>query len=224
MHRFFRVIQVALLIAVCGFGVGARSAEKGTVLQACSDLFGASIDANEDLFEVNSIFVLQPKFDSAGNLIRLSVFPKYWLEEKHPEWTEPEKWPLFSPNEYEELVTRLNTLVPKGALLEASKGSFVTNSTAYLLDKYEYAYLLRGSVADLGVRFVDLYPFHELKGSVKKKQHLKSVFSDDHRILVGELNYFVRPADYRSIKLRRPQRLRVVGPIKGYCFGGHCNH
>ena len=224
MHRFFKAVQLALLIAVCGFGVAARSAEKVKVLQACSAVFGTSIDKNEDLFEVNSSFVLQPGFDSANNLFKLSVFPKYWLEETHPQWTQPDRWPLFSVAEYENLLSRLNTLSPTGGLLEASKGSVVTNMTEYFLDKYERAYVLRGSYADIGVRFVEFYPVHELKGNVRKKQHLKNVLSDDYRIAVGELNYFVRPADYRNIKLGRPQRLMVVGPIKGYCFGGHCNH
>jgi hypothetical protein len=70
----------------------------------------------------------------------------------------------------------------------------------------------------------DVYPFHDLKGSVKQKRRLKNIFWDDYRIAGGEMNYFVRPADYRNIELGRTQRLTVVGPIKGYCFAGHCNH
>ena len=223
MLRFSAAIQLFVIITLCGFVVGGQSLEKSTVLHDCANLFGASIDTSEDLFEVNSLFVLQPKFDSAGKLIELSVFPKYALEEKHPEWTEPEKWPLFSPSEYKDLLTRLDTLKRKGNLIEPARIGVVTNSTAHMLDKYEHAYLISGWVADLGVRFLDLYPFHQIRGRVRKKGQLKNAFSEGSRILVGELNYFVRPADYRKVRLGQIQRLQVVGPIRGYCFAGHCN-
>src|SRR6185295_16867127 len=161
------LISVTLLLFLSAIGCAAQNLAKSTVLNDCAKVFGESIDTRLNLFEVNPSFVLQPQFDEHDNLTRLSVFPKYFLEEEHPEWTEPPHWPLFLPAEFKSLLNRLDKIVSKGKLVEPGIGGVVTNSTSYFLDKYEHAYVNHGNVID-DVRFVHVYPFHEIEGKVQK--------------------------------------------------------
>ena len=215
-------LAFALLLALTT-ACGAQNISKPTVLSSCANLFGASIDPKLNLFEVNQLFVLQPKFDATDNLIALAVFPKYWLEEFHPEWTEPQHWPLFSPAEFQRLLAHTEGVVAKGKLLAAGSGSVITNSTAYFLDRYERAYVRHGNVVN-DVRFIEVYPFHEIEGNVRKKKRERTFMRKEfYRVLVGELNYFIERDQYRKLVRGRKQKLLVVGPIKGYCYAGFCN-
>jgi hypothetical protein len=218
-----RLIAAKLLPLLLAGGCAAQSAAKPTVLNDCTKVFGASIDTALNLFEVTPAFVLQPKFDDHDNLTVLSVFPKYWLEETHPEWTEPHHWPLFSPAEFQIVLTRLDNVISKGRLLALGTGGIVTNSTNYFLDRYEHAYVHHGNVID-DVRFFDVYPFHEIEGKVRKARSFTSLLGGEfYQALVGELVYFVEREQYRKLRLRRSQKILVVGPIKGFCYAGFCN-
>lgn len=218
--RFLLTLICLLALAmVCS----AQNIKKPAVLNSCEDVFGTSIDTKLNLFEVNEFFVLQPRFDAAADVIELSVLPKYFLQESHPEWSEPEHWPLLSSAEVQNLLARLEAVVPKGKLVATAADSVITNSTGYFLDRYERAYVYRGNVVS-GVRFFHVFPFHTMEGYVRKAKHERSVFNEDfYRVLIGQLNYFVDRAQYHKLKRGRTQKLRVVGPIKGYCLGGFCN-
>jgi hypothetical protein len=215
---------ILLLIALLPFRANGQVNEESSILTRCASIFGAMIDTRENLFEVNGPYILQPRFDSRGVLISLSVFPKYWLEPTHPEWTEPDKMPVLSEVEYASLLTRLDGVTPRGKLVASGAGSVVTNSTQYFLDKYEYGYLRRGEYGPKRVRFLDIYPFHVVEGRVIKKRRDKQ-FSNEwyFQVLVGELNYFVSANDYLKLKPGRTQKFLAVGPVSGYCFAGHCN-
>lgn len=213
------MIQLVLLIAI---GCSAQNIQKPAALNACSSLFGKPIDTKLNLFEVNSLFVLEPRFDAHDNLTALSIFPKYFLEEEHPEWTEPKDWPLLSEAEYQTLLTRLDGVAAKGQLIAAGFGSVVTNSTNYPRDRYEHAYVIRGEVVDK-VRFLDVYPIHQIEGMVRRRRHYKFLNEEFYQVLVGEMNYFMEPTDYRKLKRGSTQKLAVVGPIKGSCYSGFCN-
>ena len=201
----------------------AQNLKKNTVLDSCANVFGTSIDTKLNLFQANSSFVLQPRFDGDDNLIALSVFPKYFLEDSHPEWREPEHWPLFSAVEYKEQLQHTEQLVAKGKLIASVSDPVITNSTQYFLDRYRHAYVRHGNVLT-SVRFFDVYPFHEITGNVRMLKHEHSSFHGNlYWALVGELNYFVDRNQFGKLRRGRTQKLLVVGPVKGYCYGGFCN-
>jgi len=210
------------LVLVLAIGCAAQNIQKRMALDSCSRIFGATIDPHLNLFEVDSNFVLQPRFDSAENLTALSVLPKYYFAEQHPEWAEPRQWPLFSNKDYRTLLAQLDGLAPKGELLSVYPGGAITNSTNYPDDRYERALVVRGEVADR-IRFFHIYPTRQIEGRVRKKRHYQGPGFDIYQVLVGELNYLVEPADYRRLKRGSMQRLTVIGPVKGFCFAHFCN-
>lgn len=210
---------LVLLLAISGAG---QNISKPKALAACSSVFGATVDVKLNLFEVNSMFILEPRFDVHDNLTALSVFPKYFLEEQHPEWTEPPHWPLLSEADYQILLARTDRVVAKGNLIAAGLGGTVTNSTYYPRDRYERAYVIRGQTGDM-VRFFDVYPIHQIEGTIRKRRHRKFLDDDFYQVLVGKLNYLMVRADYLKLGRGSKQKFSVVGPIQGYCYAGFCN-
>lgn len=175
-----RLISIALICAAVllySASINAQAAEKKTVLETCARLFGASLDTKPNLFEVNSLFVLHAKFDSHDELTELAVFPKYLLEESHPEWTEPNNKVYLSRSEYENLLSRLDVLKPKGRLIHSVESGAITNSTNYYLDQYEHCFVDWGEWWDWyrsdnfrgEIRFFSIHYFHQVEGKIKKK-------------------------------------------------------
>lgn len=227
--RIKRVVKLcpallaSLALLISSAAANSRAGEKAATLEAFAELFGPPVDERESLFEVNTLFVLRPKYDSHGRLVELAVFPKYWLEETHPEWTEPPKASLLAKSEYAELLGRLESVKPKGELISAGMGSVITNMTEYFLDRYGRAFVRRGERASDGVRFFEVYYSHEIEGKVEKKRASNSFGERFYQVLVGEFVYCVRAEDFSRLRTGRVEKFSAVGPIKGQCLGGYCN-
>jgi hypothetical protein len=128
----------------------AKVSEKESVLQECNDLFGPAVDSKQNLFNVNEFYVLSAKFDVGGKLVELAVQPRYFFDQSHPDWTEPEKFSFLSKSDYENLLVRPDRIRPKGRLLKGSSAlSYVTNMTAHHTEIYEHAALVWGELVDL---------------------------------------------------------------------------
>jgi len=159
--------KILLLIPIFCFSTTTLFAHKNTsertkILQLCLKEFGPSVDQSRNLFDVNQAFVLQVTFDRRNKLSELAIEPKYFFNETHPEWTEPDSFPLLSWDEFKTLVQRLDGLKPKGQLTKpVNTIAFVTNSTGYYREYYERALLEWGEVGirgepDDGIRFFSL--------------------------------------------------------------------
>jgi hypothetical protein len=213
----------ALAFCVVAAAAGARASEKETVLRACGREFGAAVDAKQNLFEVNDSFVLQPKFDARGALDMMSVTPKYYFEETHPEWTEPHHWPLLSRSEFAAVLARVDSVRPRGRWAWSSgDSSAVTNSTHYFTDEYEHAFVERGDYADIGVRFVHIYFMHGVAGVVARKYRCGRGFEDDfreglHHVTAGGCGYFVGRTTFARLRVGRRSRFRAAGPMGARC-------
>jgi hypothetical protein len=218
------VVQLALILVLGAGECAGQNKDKLSVLKKCESIFGKPIDAQANLFEVNSQFVLQPHFDAGDNLISLEVVPKYFFEKTHHEWTEPDDFPLLSESQYRSLLLRFDACSPRGKLVATTKICVVTNSTCNLLDRYEYGYVRRGRFGK-EYRYFSLYPFHEIEGEIIEKAKYENQYEEGemYRVLVGELNYFVRLDDYEKLRIGQVQKFPAVGPIKGFCFAGLCN-
>lgn len=210
----------------------AQASEKKAVLDTCAKLFGPSLDAKQNLFEVNHLFALQAKFDSHDELTELAVFPKYFVEESHPEWAEPNDRVYLSRSEYESLLSRLDTIKSKGRLIHSVENGAITNSTERYLDQHEHGFLNwfewwdwdRADNFKWEVRFFYLHFFHPIEGKVKKKRECRYCYGGRcpayYYVVVGGCGYFVRRATYSRLKVGRPAKLLAAGPFEGMCGGG----
>lgn len=223
LTRTLALRLVALALCLVAAAAQARASEKESVLRACEREFGAALDERENLFEVNASFVLQAKFDARGALDLMSVTPKYFFEETHPEWTQPHHWPLLDRSEFAAVLARIDSVRQRGRWLWSSGDTFaVTNSTHYFLDEYEHAFVERGDYVDLGVRFVYVYFAHEIAGVVERKYRCGGSFNGHPadvllHVTVGECGYFVGRRTFARLRVGRRARFRAVGPMGGRC-------
>ncbi len=152
--RATRLPAQTLLVLLLLFSAADASAlERGETLRRCREQFGAAVDEERNLFEVNEWYVLEVKFDPRSRLSELNVVPKHFFEESRPEWEEPEsptpegyRARYLTRYDYEKLLQRLDRVAPKGRLLKRGVGAVVTNMTSPVQDYYERAELTRGEV------------------------------------------------------------------------------
>src|SRR6185436_14167372 len=111
-----QVLIAIVLTASTALAASGQRSEKQDMLRTCAREFGAPIDSAEHFFAINQDFVLQLNFNSAGLLTELVVKPKYFFNQHHPEWKEPDDVPLISWANFKALVARLDALKPKGQL------------------------------------------------------------------------------------------------------------
>lgn len=148
IKRYSKWLENDVLVAIPP--AYAKASEQDSIMRICSQLFGAPVDTKHTLFEVNEFYVLRVRFDNRGKLEQLAVEPKYFFEESHPAWKEPDNFTNLTKVEYEKLLGRLDSVKPKGALRKPASGiSVVTNMTAWHKAVYENAVLEWGEVADL---------------------------------------------------------------------------
>jgi hypothetical protein len=136
-----------LLLPVSAY---AKRSEKESILRICNQLFSSPIDTKQHLFEVNQFYVLRVKFNNRDRLEQLAVEPKYFFEESHPDWREPDNFTNLTKADYDDSLARLDRVKSKGALIKPASGiSVVTNMTAWHKAIYKHAVLEWGEVVDL---------------------------------------------------------------------------
>jgi hypothetical protein len=163
--RLATLVLVALLS--CAFVADAKPSEKQRLLLACAREFGPAVDRTQNLFEINPMFVLQAQFNRRGSLSEFAVKPKYFFNRSHPEWEEPNDFPLFSWADFQTLVARVDALKPKGPLTKpANDIAVITNHTGYFRETYRHGLLEWGEVGigrrgkpENGVRFFTIRYF-----------------------------------------------------------------
>jgi len=223
-------LVITLILIFCSVEVNAQADEKSLILKNCTELFGPPVDAEQSLFEINSLYALAVRFDSQGSLNELAFFPKYFFGETYPEWNRPQAPIHLSKVEYENLLKRLDSVKSKGNLIKTAANPTTSNFSVRFLDQYERAFLYR--VEELGdsldvhnVRFASLYFSHEIEGKVRKKQKYQYSWlrKDYYQVSVGKLNYFVGREVYLKLRPGRVAKFPAVGPIKGICDDSNCN-
>lgn len=135
-----------LILLLFSFSLGVHGTERKDVLQKCDRFFGKPIDEKPFiLYEINSLFVLSTEFNKSDELTVLNILPKYYFEEQHPEWKEPDQRPKLSSIEYEDILQKLETIKPRGALVSVSPAGVILNDTVWHFSYYENSYWDRGS-------------------------------------------------------------------------------
>lgn len=129
--RLMKYILAALLCFFVSLSVGAKVSEKQEILNRCTAEFGVAVDTQQNIFAVNRFYVLRLIFTKHGKLADLAVQPRFYFNETHPEWEEPDDFKRLSKSEYEELLERLEPMKPKGRLLKpAPQIGAIANLTA----------------------------------------------------------------------------------------------
>ena len=149
-------IAVLLIILVCLASsfrwapIEAGTSDKDRIMSICNQVFGKLIDEKQNLFEINVFYVLRANFDKRNHIEEFAVEPKYFFEESHPEWEEPDNFKYLSMDEYEKWLKEIDAIIPKGKLIKpAAAISFVTNLTAWHTEIYEKAALTWSELVDL---------------------------------------------------------------------------
>lgn len=148
--RSFVAAVVILLAAISPSVASARRSEASRILRICTQLYGATVDWQRHQFAVNEFYVLGLKFNARGSLIELEVSPKYFFEEAHADWAEPDNFTYLSKSQYDAVLEQIDTIKPRGALIKSSESiSVVTNMTAPHREIYRRAMLDWGEIIDL---------------------------------------------------------------------------
>jgi len=146
-------LKLGLLILTCFCltpVVAAKPTERTRVLRFCTQTYGAIADQKRNLFSISEFYVLRLSFDRAGWLTELAVEPRYYYDEDHPDWAEPDNFPYLSKAEYDRLVAEVDRIKPKGPLVKpASLTSVVTNMTARRRQSHRAGILEWGELVDL---------------------------------------------------------------------------
>ena len=146
----FVTASVICLTTLSATSAKPREPEIKRVLGTCTRLYGSAVDKKRHLFTVNEFYVLALKFNSRGRLLQLDVSPKYFFEEAHPEWAEPDNFSFLSESQYKTLLNQIDSIKSRGTLIKGSEQiSFVTNMTAPHYETYRRAKLEWGELIDL---------------------------------------------------------------------------
>ena len=98
-----KLISASLICLVQTWsGVAApRGSEADRALRLCTQLYGVTVDERRHLFALNDFYVLGLVFNARGKLVELNVSPKYFFEEAHPDWAEPDNFAFLSKGQYD---------------------------------------------------------------------------------------------------------------------------
>ena len=129
--RLVNLSFALFLLCLPVFPQAKSRTQKADVLRRCEEYFGTAVDARLNLYEANSFYVLQASFDSKNRLERLRIVPKYYFEEDHPGWGESDSFEYLSSVQYQNMLTRVDLIRPRGELVTPSPPfSPVTSGTA----------------------------------------------------------------------------------------------
>ena len=203
IKRFYLFLFCVVLLPTAAFA----QSEKDRILPILEHRFGKSIDTKLNLYELNEYFVISPHFDLHGTLVTVSVIPKYFLNDSHPEWEEPYERPHLLPNEYNVAVSIFSSIKPFGRLLARYEDPSITNSTIYRHEYYDKADLtyLESFYFDRNtdkerVRSISINFSHTVIGNIIGKKFDR--FDTNHPFLgcTSDACYYVDRSTYRRLK------------------------
>jgi len=144
------MLLMFLALILQGIPSGHQITSREAILTQCLEHFGQRVENSPILFDINRFYVLHVEFGADDQLAKASIEPKFYYEDTHPDWEEPDKFEWLSTGQVGELLSRLDRLRPLGKLVRRHSGVvFVTNLTGPQTDEYENAAVTRGEVVDI---------------------------------------------------------------------------
>ena len=183
--------------------------------------FGRPIRQSPLLYHVNQNYVLEVASGSGGEVHRVSVYPKHYLEGLFPEWTEPTDTAQLSLEDFRKTLSRINRARKIGTLINDAKMGVVTNTTLWLADRYEKAYVEKGlyrtfvdsKTAITTVRSFDVYYIRQIKGIVEGKSSPTRRTDGVSKLKVNGYWYFADQDTARRARIGRMTTAKLAGPI-----------
>jgi hypothetical protein len=193
--------------------------------QKLSQLFPFA-DSNKELLDFNKDFVLRPHYDEYGSVLIIEAVPKFYLNDAHPDWVEPDALPFLDRPNYTHLLALIDQVRPLGRRHNEDPSSmYVTNSQFPATDEYDNAVVKRSmyayAIGDAdhpaffqAASFSILF-FHPVSGTLdslqksKKRAGPSSVCS----VSIDGKRYLTTNKNCNSLKAGRPVSIHAAGPL-----------
>jgi len=211
---------IALFIFLISASSFAQTSEKARIIKQFTDRFGKPVGQQSNLFEVNTDFVLEVAFVD-DELIKFSVSTKYYFQKEYPEWKEPNEKPQLGANDYLILLTKLESVKPKGKIVSKGFVGECTNSNCWHQDFYQDAFLEYAMRGQDGIGLFFISYFSIVKGRVLSKRirrleknalaagnelvHTVTISNDDGD---RSQSYYVRRDVYTKLKTGKTQTFK----------------
>ena len=222
-----RILLLALLClgAVCltvrSFAQALRSVSSfgsGTKLAKIFSL----IDSKQNLFAVDSEYVLQPFYDESEEITELRVVPKYFFQDTHPEWIEPDHAPFLSLSSYRKLLAQIGAVKPLGRLMTYGQAAYTTNARSWFLDQYQNGLVRRVVITDLRgckkqaarIAAFRVVFFRSISGKLESKDALAVLgLAREYRVQIDGKWYWTTEKEFRRLSVGKEVRVKAAGPI-----------
>lgn len=207
IERPFAILCACLL--VCGT-LAFPLDGSDRLLTKASQLFGAPLNTEHQVFRINDDYVVWLVLDTSGELLEVDVGPRSYYTTEFPKATRTSKGEHLSEAEYEDTLQKISQLKDIGRLEERHGGAFSSQFGPLNTDRFEGAFVDR-IVADgdsESVRKFNVYFLRSMEGSPEQVTNLQ----EQPMVCLVGLWYYLSPQLVRKVKLGEWQTLQVAGP------------
>ena len=184
-------------------------------LRQVESVLGKPVTIKAPVYELSAVHAMELRFDKDCQIVFVQISPKYFWEQKIPEWVEPRSAPELSMSEYEGFLSKINQLRDIGTLIRKGDNriSVVTNSKQYTWDEYEHVFINRVMhCCDNNSAFsVYIYFLQNVQGKIQKIRPHSDVDSIPRRVMIDD-KWFVIPSN-QKVSVGSRTQLRAAGPM-----------
>lgn len=177
------------------------------------------VDSKEDLFGAGTDYLLQPTYDARGGITEIRVVPKYFFNQTHPDWTEPNS-PIFMPlASYEALLRQISAVNPLGSPTKQGHSGITLNLRTTFWDQYERGIVERAMFRPspeeaYGVAWFTVIYFRTIAGKLESKEIVELPGHDKiFRIKVDGKWYWTTERAFQGLTVGKKVKLEAGGPI-----------
>jgi hypothetical protein len=203
-------------------GSSQGNKELDNVVEKLSQSFPFA-DSTEHIYALNSVYVVQPLFDKSGVLTEIRIFPRYYFNETHPDWREPDNPPYLDEPEYRRLLSLIDKVSPLGQLKKKDSGSkYVSNDQYPATDEYENSIIDRSMRTGNGlpdtvvspVVSIRIYFVHLVSGHLDSiaKSRLPHEFDIFCRVRIDGKVFWIPRKGCGSLRIGRQISAMAAGP------------
>jgi hypothetical protein len=201
--------------------IGQRSSSD--CLQSTKRLFGAEIQPQLHLFEVNKDYALQLQIVDDCKITKIKVAPKYFWEEFNTVWKEPDYSVWLSEKDYPDLLAKVGQIKKIGPLIREGTIGVISNTRLWLWDQYEEAFVERGMKCCSGeqnsgssgqVWTFSIYFIRSVEGQIEDKTYRTLPDGSKRRHLKIEGRWYLTTTEeFEKARIGERSSLKVAGPI-----------
>jgi hypothetical protein len=181
-------------------------------LPQVESVLGKPATSKAPVYELSAVHAMEIQFDKDCQIVFVQIGPKYFWEQKVPEWVEPHSAPELSTSEYEGFLSKINQLRNTGSVVRRgdSRMSVVTNSKQYAWDEYEHAFINRVMhCCDNKSAFsVYIYFLQNVQGKIQKIRPDGKADAFPRRVMIDDKWYLI-PSN-QKVSLGKPAQLKAV--------------